>query len=239
MTFLFSGDWHLCPRNLDNCRKVVEQVCSLLDADATRGPRYFVHLGDIVGDRGPCNPMDVRCTNFLIDAIPEIRSRCTDAFFVRGNHDPITTQDGSPSCVPLLRTLGMKTADNGWSSETFLLRTFKEGARLWMVPYFRDPVRQKAMFRAARSQMMAYQGTTKFTNILVFHNEVKGCERNARSKGEGLTLEDIGAADYDLCVAGHIHRPQFMEPNLHFVGSPFSMDWSEINAEKRFLKVEI
>ena len=227
MTLLFSSDWHLCMRNLEPCRCAVDQICEILSKSAR--PRYFAHLGDIVGDRGPANPLDVRVTNFLIEEFPKSRKQSDATVFVRGNHDMIATPDGVPSCVPLLNAIGFDMiADADFTC--FQLAT----AWVWMVPYFRDPVRQKRAFLDAHKSILG-----SGVKILLFHNEIAGAERNAWSKGEGLTMEDIGASSYDLCVAGHLHRPQFIKPNLYFVGAPYPTDWGDANARQRFLKVEL
>ncbi len=244
MTILFSGDWHLCMRNLESVRTTVAQVVKILRK--AKRPAYFVHLGDILGDRGPANPVDQRVVNYLIQSVGEIKEECDGFLFVRGNHDMIATPDDVPSCVPLLYQAGVDhAADDNFLmvpmyEETEAQTSGRVSARIWMIPYFRDAVRQKNAFAAARNSRNNYGGKPlrKAVDILAFHNEVKGCERNAHSKGEGLTLADIGASDYDLCVAGHIHRPQQMG-NVHFVGSPFCADWGDVNDSKRLLRVEI
>lgn len=229
MTILFSGDWHLCMRNLEAVKNTVEQVIDVLLK--SKPPRSFVHLGDLFGDRGPANPVDQRVVNYTIEAVKRVRDYCDNFMFIRGNHDQIATPDDVPSCVPLLESLGVMTANTDWKLAAL------GPARIFMVPYFRDPDRQRKAFMDAR--WWKKLNKTRSVSILAFHNEVKGCQRNAHSKGEGLTLEDIGADEFDLCVAGHIHRPQFMKPNVHFVGSPFCADWGDANDAKRFLKVEI
>src|SRR5438874_815294 len=70
---------------------------------------------------------------------------------------------------------------------------------LYLVPYFRDPKRQRDEFQGA-----LYDTSKKRINILAFHNEIAGCERTAFTKGEGLTLTDIGASSYKVCISGHI-----------------------------------
>jgi ABC-type transport system involved in cytochrome c biogenesis ATPase subunit len=87
------------------------------------------------------------------------------------------------------------------------------GGLIWMVPYFRDPVRQKKAFAEAAADARSHklvEGGKPSVKILAFHNEVTGCERNAYSKGTGLTLDEVGTDTYDLCVSGHIHRPQIV-----------------------------
>src|SRR5205085_184999 len=107
---------------------------------------------------------------------------------------------------------------------------------LWMVPYFRNANRQIQAFQEARASAQKYPNITR---ILAFHCEIKGCERTAYTKGEGITLDDIGASDYHLCVSGHIHRPQRLAKNVFYAGSPFCCDWGEVNETKSLLVADI
>lgn len=227
MKMLFTADWHCCLKNLDRCEIVADQVVSILKAH----PRtYFFHLGDIMGDRGPANPVDQRITNFLIRTFGRIQEVCPGFFFCRGNHDPIAVQDGSPSCAPLISALGAShVADDGWAYVEL-----ESGVQVMMVPYFRDLQRQKAAFKAAASAV-----NPRMRSILTFHAEVTGCMLNASKEGTGVTFEELGASSYDLCIGGHIHRPQKLGTNIYYVGSPFPCDWSEANSQKRFMLVEV
>jgi DNA repair exonuclease SbcCD nuclease subunit len=228
MKILFTGDWQASLKNLDRCRLVKEQVIRLL---RKYKPCIFVHCGDV---KDAFNPVDVRVTNFLIEAFTEIKQAAASVLYIRGNHDSITTADGSPSCVPLIEALGADmVADSCWTCAPLVRST----AEVWMVPYFRDPVRQRREFAAAATDAKAILNRT--VKILAFHNEVAGCERTAYTKGEGLTAKDIGAKYYDICVGGHIHRPQFLKPNIYYAGSPYAIDWGEANEKKRYLILEV
>jgi DNA repair exonuclease SbcCD nuclease subunit len=216
-----------------------------------------VMLGDI---KHVMNPVDVRVTNFMIEAITLISAEA-DFYFVRGNHDSITTQDGVPSCVPTVVSAGsIYSADDKWMR----FGLGKTGMFLWAVPYFRNPETQKKAFQEAAADARSYSSKAVY-KVLAFHNEVSGCQRNAHTTGTGLTLDDIDTSAYDLCVSGHIHRPQVVIPNrnglgdirarkppleanpdhrrtqkspipgaVYFAGSPFTMDWGEVNEEKSF-----
>lgn len=228
MNILFSGDWHCSLSDLDRCQIVVNQVIEILVRQ--KPPRYFVHLGDI---KTQFNPVDQRVSNFIVKSLLRIRENCEGMYFVRGNHDSIATQDDVPSCVPLLEAAKVDVvADGEWQSS--ILGDGDVG--LWLVPYFRDPQRQREEMAAARRDAAHFKGT----RILAFHNEVEGCEVSAYRKGTGLTVNHLGAHNvFDLCVGGHIHKPQHIKPNVYYCGSPFAVDWSEINITHRFLVLEI
>ena len=229
VSLLFTSDWHLCLRNLENCRKVATQLTEVLEG--LKRPRHLIHCGDIVGDRGPANPMDVRCSNWLIVTIPALRKRCDGFLFVRGNHDNIALADGSPSCVPLLRQLGVTCAD-----DQPLNMKLGVNLHLYAVPYFRDMPMQRMAFKECVDRFPAYETPGNGAKrILVFHNEVRG----STNGNGGVTLDEIGARHYDLCVGGHVHRPQFIAPNVYVVGSPFPTDWNCANAAHRHLLIEV
>lgn len=230
MRIVFSGDWQASINNLDRCELIVQQICELLrerQAEAS----YFVHLGDV---KDAFNPVDVRVTNFLIRAFDAIRTASRGFYFVRGNHDSITTQDGVPSCAPLLQALDANAIADTDAYRVMLGRGLGvgPGVSLSLVPYFRNPKTQRLAFQTARNTVnLIKDGAYK---ILVFHNEVTGCERTAYTKGDAYTLDEIDAKGYDLCVGGHIHRPQQMG-NVWFAGSPFPQDWGECNEDKSLL----
>jgi DNA repair exonuclease SbcCD nuclease subunit len=225
---LITADWQASVDNLHRCQQIVDQIMEVLNPQTG-----FLHLGDI---KDSPNPVDQRVTNFLIKAFTEIRKRAAFTLYVRGNHDSIHVQDGCPSCAPLIEALGFDVvADVRW--EGYVTPVFG----IWMVPYFRNPELQSKMFQEALdNQRHVSQGHDRpRSSILAFHNEVAGCEVTAYRKSDaGYTPNDIGAQYYDLCVGGHIHKPQMVKPNIHFVGSPFCVDWGEANQSKRFLLVE-
>lgn len=235
---LFSGDWQVSLNNLDRCEVVSNQVQSILKKEST----HFVFLGDA---KDAFNPVDQRVTNFLIEHFTKITGLATYSYFIRGNHDNISVADDSPSCLPLIEKLGFSSwADRDWCFAVLPEETKSPRIYLYMVPFFRDPNRQKKAFRGAWSYRKGLSSakTTVIRgskHILAFHNEVLNCVISPARKGQAYSLADIGASDYDLCIGGHVHKSQFLKPNVHFVGSPFPMDWSEANFEHRLLLVEL
>lgn len=226
MLIVTTGDWQASVHNIERLRVITRYIVRILDA-SKHTAKYVLHLGD---GKDAFNPVDCRVANFLIESFIELRRHCTEILYVRGNHDNITTQDNVPSCLPWLQAAGAETADTRWTR-----RSLANKAWLTMVPYFRDPELQKQMFQEA----LVGRIENGHPHILAFHNEIVGCKRNARSKGVGLTPDDIGADRYELCLAGHIHMPQFIAPNIHFVGAPACWEWGDVNQKHRILTVEI
>jgi len=227
MKILFTGDWQAALGNLDRCEQTLAQVLALIYRENIS---HVVHLGDV---KDAFNPVDVRVTNFLVRATTEILTACqrygegAAAFYVlRGNHDNIATQDNVPTLLPTLEAAGATIF------EDVDVVKLPYWVFLHMVPYFRDHNRQVEAFH--RSWELQQPGL----RILVFHNEIRGC-KGGYSKGKAFTADDICAANYDICIGGHIHEAQTIKPNIHYAGSPFCMDWGEANQEKSFLILSI
>lgn len=227
MKIIFTGDWQASLHNLDRCEIIVQQILTILKN--TSDVKFVIHCGDV---KENFNPIDQRVTNFITSAIQRISQACYQFIYIRGNHDSITTQDGVPSCLPIIKTAGATiVVDNRWQKIPL-----GEGSFIWAVPYFRNMDLQKSEFKEAYEDANTNVGKGK--KILVFHNEIEGCERTAYTKGQGLTLSDIGASHYATCVSGHIHRPQVFH-NVRYAGSPFCMDWGECNENKSHLIFDI
>lgn len=67
--------------------------------------------------------------------------------------------------------------------------------------------------------------------ILIGHFQVVGCQM-----GSGLSLSGVpqeALSEANLCILGHVHRPQTIGENIHYVGSPFQQDFGESNESKR------
>lgn len=249
MTLLFSGDWQAQIGNLNRLQMHVNQLVKILSSYTKKGHTLFIHLGDV---KEAFNPLDIRVQNFLIESFHCIRKSCNGFLYVRGNHDNVSTQDDVPSIAPLIHSLGARAvADVDWIKVPMRLLTWNPRivryCLIYAVPYFRDPTRQKKAFTTAAvdARSPTYKDTTcdavgkDNVKILCFHQEVFGCQQSLYTLGTGLTPDDIGASVYDVCVGGHIHIPQHIPPNIHYVGSPFAMTWSEANTEHRILALTI
>jgi DNA repair exonuclease SbcCD nuclease subunit len=234
---IITGDWQACVTNLDRLRRHVDQVVKILET-SNDPSTFFVHLGDA---KEHFNPLDVRVTNFLIESFTRIKKTCRGFWFIRGNHDSITTQDGTPSICTLVRSLGaLDVADSELVHTRLPLLTWggKNNLDLYFVPYFRDMKTQKAEFTKAGEHRMQHKHDSTH-GLLFFHNTLTGARLNAAgAKVTALTRDDICADLYDACISGHVHVPQVIK-NVTWVGSPFSMDWGEVNLAHRILDISI
>jgi DNA repair exonuclease SbcCD nuclease subunit len=246
MKLFFTGDWQCSVSNLDRCELYLQHLEKLVTEASKSESVFVVHLGDI---KETLNPVDQRVTNFIVDAVKRLKK----VLYVRGNHDYITTQDGVASCAPVIRSAGAATvADTEWVMVPLRLVPWHgrpQYCLIYMVPYFRDPEKQREEYMKAAGHSLLNKkeyrdptcdaiGKDNIT-ILAFHNTVTGCRQNLYTCGEGFTLDEMGAGTYDYCVGGHIHHPQLIKPNIYYVGSPFAMDWSEVNSKHRTLVLNI
>ena len=246
MKIFFTGDWQCSVSNLDRCELYLQHLEKEIAATSGTGQVFVVHLGDI---KETLNPVDQRVTNFIVNAVKRLKK----VLYVRGNHDYITTQDGVASCVPVIASAGASAvADTDWVLVPIRLITWDKRVQyclIYMVPYFRDPDKQREEFAKAAGHAVLnkkeYRDPTcdavgkDNIAILAFHNTITGCRQSLYTRGEGYTLDEIGASAYDVCISGHIHTPQKIGNNVFFVGSPFPMDWGEVNSRHRTLVLDI
>jgi hypothetical protein len=66
-----------------------------------------------------------------------------------------------------------------------------------------------------------------YRTLLLGHLQVNG------ATNRGHTLRGLDLADVDLALLGHVHEPQEVRPNVHYVGSPFQQDFGELGQVKR------
>ena len=248
MKLIVTGDWQCCISNLDRCLILKDQIIRLLKSASKTDNTFFLHLGDV---KEAHNPVDVRVTNFIVTAFQEIRRNCTGIMFVKGNHDQISAYDGSQSCIPLIASLRATVADDTWVKIPIRLLTWRQSVVkyciIYLVPFVRNLDSQKKLFAeaAADAALPEYRDSTSQTvstdnvKILCFHNTITGCKQNLYTKGTGLSVQDIGAKNYDLCISGHVHLAQEIKPNIIYVGSPFPMTWSECNSDHRILEITL
>lgn len=78
---------------------------------------------------------------------------------------------------------------------------------------------------------------TKETAVLLGHFQVMGSITGMGQLLAGVPKDRI--AWVDLGLLGHVHKPQSVHKNVHYVGSPFQQDWGETGENKRVGIVDI
>ena len=221
MRLLCSGDWQCRIENLSLCEQTVQHLIELGKKHKVDG---YVILGD---QKHVLNPVDLRVNNFLVKAVQDLKYVAA-VYVLRGNHDAATTQDDSPSCLPLMEAAGATVFDQVSAS------VWRNNLELCFVPFRRDKEGLKKLLNDIPKRSRSEK------RILFFHEEIRGCRMNTmiRSSG-GLTLDDLHPERYDVCIGGHIHFQQLVSENVWYAGSPFCHDWGEVNQQKGFLLIEV
>jgi len=67
--------------------------------------------------------------------------------------------------------------------------------------------------------------------VVIGHFQVVGCKMNSGVSLTGVPLEVM--SEVNLAILGHVHKPQELSENIHYVGSPFQQDFGEANENKR------
>lgn len=211
MKLLLTADWQVSVKNLDRCQAALNYLLSCIDS-------YKVDAVGLIGDmKDAFNPVDQRVTNFLLSMGQRITNR-VPAFANEGNHDRVAIADGSETGLPVLAAAGVTTI-----TEPSRLK-FK--VPCCIVPFFRDlKVAEKYIAESSDP-------------ILFFHNDVIGSGSNVSGYKSPTGLDPKLLAKFKVCIGGHIHMQQFIQPNIWFTGSPFCHDWGEVNQRKGFLLLD-
>jgi DNA repair exonuclease SbcCD nuclease subunit len=77
----------------------------------------------------------------------------------------------------------------------------------------------------------------KQKTVLLGHFQVMGCMTGAGQLLAGVPKDEITWVD--LGLLGHVHKPQSLHKNVHYIGSPFQQDWGESGEDKRVAIVDI
>uniref|UniRef100_A0A6M3JTB8 Calcineurin-like phosphoesterase domain-containing protein n=1 Tax=viral metagenome TaxID=1070528 RepID=A0A6M3JTB8_9ZZZZ len=71
--------------------------------------------------------------------------------------------------------------------------------------------------------------------ILILHEEIAGVTfGNTGYRAKRMDLPLAKLKGWNLILDGHIHKPQQMYDNIHFIGSLLPVDWGEAGDRKRF-----
>jgi hypothetical protein len=82
----------------------------------------------------------------------------------------------------------------------------------------------------------AYAYRNYSRKLLLGHFQVVGCALNSGQAVLGIPLE--ACEKFNLSLLGHVHKPQKLGRNTHYVGSPFQQNYGEKYEEKRVAIVD-
>lgn len=222
MRLLLTSDWQADHRNIDLCEITLAE---LLKYAEEYEPDAIIHAGDL---KEPYDPIPATVLKFWVRAVRTINKAGYRFIILKGNHDRISQSNKSKDWLDVMRAAGAETVSKPrW-------KVVGDG-QVAFLPYTAD---KKLEAKWASSLADHTPGTP---SALIFHTEVHSAELNAAGiKTKGITPEDLHADAYHICMGGHLHgHQQLAGSNIHYIGSPFCMDWSEVNQRKGHVLVEV
>lgn len=221
MRALFTGDFQTDWSNIDKCEiiwKFILELCKKYALEA------IVLTGDL---KAAYNPVDMRVTKFWDKAISKARENDIRVIILLGNHDRIGLYTDSKNWLSVLKRFGAEVFDKPGVCEL-------HDGKIAMLPFTTSVTKLRQ-----RSDELAQLHWNQNKDILLFHADIKNCKYNqlgTKSNGR-LNVNELHPEKYAWCIGGHIHLPQYIEPNVYYVGSPFIQDWGEVNQRKSFIIV--
>ena len=76
-----------------------------------------------------------------------------------------------------------------------------------------------------------YCHSNGWQTVILGHFQAVGASMNSGQSLTGIPKEVLTRAN--LALLGHVHKPQSLAPNVHYVGSPFQQNFGEAGEEKR------
>lgn len=212
---LITSDWQMRTQNL---QQVEDLVARLHEIAAAENVISIVHLGDV---KEHLNPVDLRVTNAAMRAIVSFRLKEIAVYVLKGNHDAASYADESETWLPSLQAAGACTIDQpvGFSLN---------GLSCFFVPFMRskDGLEKVLITTADKCKPRA----------LFLHASIEGAYNNGVSVAGSDAVARAVVERYPLVISGHIHMPQSDKTKrIWYVGSPFAVDWGEVNQRKRVL----
>ena len=217
MKLLLFSDTQTEVSNLDLCGRAIDELLHYAQQCA---PDAIIHGGDVKQHYSDANIVFV--VKWWLRKIQEIRAAGHRLIILRGNHDRLSQSVDSKDWLDILRVAGAETISKP------RVKQVGDG-RVAFLPYTPDRELERQWAASLKKQG---------ADVLIFHTEVLSAEMSG-VKSKGISLEDLGADAYQVCLGGHIHKHQKVGNNCYFIGSPFCHDWGEANAAKGYVFVEI
>jgi hypothetical protein len=222
MKWELTGDWQTRFSNLKECRQAHEQEISIIKENDIEG---HIDLGDMKDEYSPVAVEVVEFQFARTKAIQELIDP-NNTIKLGGNHDRIGQNSDERSWLSLFTYLGghvIVEADV----------VFCPSLSIFGLPYSSDIDKflEGADYLAGRAERVDSR------KILIFHQEVRDV-RFSKLRGKlsdsRITVEALHADSYLQSFGGHIHLRQKLARNVRFIGSPFAIDWGEIDQRKGF-----
>lgn len=198
------GDVHIKVNNIPEC---TEMISRLVDLAKKESPDFIVCLGDVL-DRH--SNIHVQCL-ILAEKLTQAMSEIAPFFLLVGNHDRPNNSNFLTEEHPFN---AMKKWDNVTIVDTTVEYFFKD-YRFVLVPYVPPGMFDKAL------QMIP----NPYENVTAYfaHQEFEGAKMGAIVSQCG----DKWSPEKSLCVSGHIHSYDYLQPNMIYTGTPIQHSFGD------------
>lgn len=219
MRLICTADWQTRFQNLPESERAADRILELC-------VKHRLEAIAVAGDiKHHYNPLDFRIIDFWQKFIGRLRDKNVLPLMVLGNHDRIGLYQDERNWLSILKNAGAQVFD------TADVVNFKEG-RVHILPFTGTPERLEK-----ETKWLKEQKPNPKKDILIFHQTISGAKFNKTAiveSGQGIPLSALRAEQYKYCIGGDIHLPQRVAENVWYTGSPFPMDWGEVNQQKVF-----
>ena len=219
---------------LEDQRAILAEIGDLAVAER---PDALLVAGDVY-DR-PVPPQEA--VTLLSDFLCRMAKEQISVFLIAGNHD---SAERLSFAAPLLANCGVLVASECKGRlQTHFIGTGEERVAIHLLPYFRPQVLAHDMGEAnfadseeALAALLAVSplGEARY-HVLLAHLFVTGGEVSDSESPVIGTVDAVSTAlfkDFDYVALGHLHRPQSLDDNIVYAGSPLCYSFSEAGQGK-------
>ena len=180
--------------------------------------RTVIHLGDIVDRRKFINYIILN--RFKTDFIFRLKKMGIDFHVIIGNHDVPYRNTNSVNSMQELFGVDKGESFPKFYSEPTTVNI--EGCDILMMPWINNSNYNHAMTHIKNTK----------AQVLFGHLDIAGFHMNKDMVSEGGLQPKI-FENFDLVASGHFHTKSSIG-NIHYLGTPYEITWSDYNDKKGF-----
>lgn len=174
--------------------------------DAKQTDATLILTGDLFHERGKVR---TEVFNAAFNLLTEYST--VPVLMIRGNHDMVSNSLYSQSSVDIFDTL-----DNVTVIKQYDMYYTPEGNSIFGVSYGEEYAELKDVIKSASA------------DILISHLGIEGAKGAGHSKLDGaFTVADLYPDNFKQVFLGHYHRAQELAPNVRYLGTLVSTNFSE------------
>lgn len=182
------------------------------------GIKTVIHLGDIVDRRKFINYIILH--RFKNDFIFRLKKMGIDFHVIIGNHDVPYRNTNSVNSMQELFGVDKGESFPKFYSEPTTVNI--EGCDILMMPWINNSNYNHAMTHIKNTK----------AQVLFGHLDIAGFHMNKDMVSEGGLQPKI-FENFDLVASGHFHTKSSIG-NIHYLGTPYEITWSDYNDKKGF-----